>query len=579
MSQRNVFLVLVASWLFAGLPAAGAAAAAKPAADTVLTNGKIYTVNPAQPWAEAVAIKDGKFSFVGSAADARAYQGKDTKVVDLQGGMAMPGMNDLHVHPVEGFKVQLFECVFTGSATPDDIKRVLSKCIADQPNAKWIVGGQWETDFFAKNNIASPREWLDKISGDKAVIFRDTSFHNRWVNSKALALAGISKKSPEIPGGQIVRDASGEPNGLLFERAARPVEDLVPDWTPQQYVQAAREAMKVANRLGITGLKEAYGHLEALKAYKVVADASEVNVHLMVCIPVELVLDKKGNLDLDALAKARAAYQGRNVSSDCVKIVLDGVPSTSRTAAMLANYTPLHPGEEAHNGSLLYSPEVLNRLITQLDKQGLTVKIHTAGDRSVRVTLDAIEQARKANGDSGLRHEIAHAGFVDDADIPRFVRLNAVAEVSPYIWFPSAKTNDIRRAVGPPRGEHYFPIKTLLASGVNVVAGSDWPAGALPDMSPWVGLEGMVTRQNPWGNAEGVLWKEQAIPLADALRIFTLNGARALKLQDATGSIETGKLADLIVLNQNLFDIAPDRISETQVKLTLFQGKTVYERK
>lgn len=574
MKQKTRFLMQIAATLaVSGLMEVSAQA---PTADTLLIDGKIYTANPKQPWAEAVAITDGKFSFVGSSTEAESYKGAHTRVISLDGKMAMPGINDLHVHPVWGFTVQMFECAFPGTSTPDDVERVLATCIEKHPDAQWIVGGQWETDFFVKHNIGSPRKWLDRVSGDKAVILRDTSFHNHWVNSKALALAGLGKNSAEIPGGKIVRDeATGEPNGLLFERAANPVLIVIPDWTAQQYIQAARESMRVASRLGITGMKEAYATLPRLAAYKAVDDDGEVNLHLTVCIGVDLVLDHEGNVDAKVLGRLRDEYRGRNVSTDCVKIMMDGVPSSSRTAAMLADYVPAYDGAAAHNGMLHYDGDALARLITQLDQLGITVKVHTAGDRAVRVTLDAIQSARKSNGDSGLSHELAHAGYIDDADIPRFAALNVVAEVSPYIWFPSPKTDDILRAVGE-RGEHYFPIKTLLESGVQVVAGSDWPAGALPDMNPWVGLEAMVSRRNPWEKSPGVLWETQAVSIEQALRIFISSGAKALRLENATGSIEAGKLADIIVLDQNLFEIPVERISDTQVKLTFFEGKVVY---
>jgi predicted amidohydrolase YtcJ len=245
---------------------------------------------------------------------------------------------------------------------------------------------------------------------------------------------------------------------------------------------------------------------------------------------------------------------------------------------MIENYTPLHPGDPGVNGLLIHSSDEMKTLIAELDRDGITVKTHAAGDRSVRVTLDAIEYAREQNGDSGLRHEIAHAGYVDPTDIPRFVLLDAVAEVSPYIWFPSIKTESIVRAVGGERGEHYWPLKDMLDAGVNVVAGSDWPAGALPDMNPWVGIEGLVSRRNPWGAFPGVLWEEQAISLDQVLKIYTKNGARAMKLGDVSGSIETGKLADMIVLDRNIFNTPVDDISDTKVEITLFEGKIVYER-
>lgn len=547
------------------------------AADTLLVNGRVYTVDPAQPWAEAIAVKDGRILFVGSDAEAAAYRGEQTKVIDMEGKMAMPGLNDLHVHPVYGFTVQLFECVFPGTATPEVVRRTVTQCVEDYPDTEWIIGGQWETDFFIKHDIPSPRKWLDEISGDKAVILRDTSFHNRWANSKALALAGLTRDSPEIPGGEIVRDKeTGEPNGLLYETAAGPVLRIIPDWTEEQYLQAAGEGVRAANRFGLTGIKEAWATPQGLKAYKALDDSGEVSVHLVTSISVLPMLDEEKNLDAGILEQMRTAYRGRYVNTDAVKLSMDGVPSASRTAAMLADYMPAYEGAPTHNGKQHYTQEQLSRLIVQLDKLGMTVKVHTAGDRSVRVTLNAIEAARQANGNSGLRHELAHAGYIDEADIPRFAELDAVAEISPYIWFPSVKVDSIIRAVGEERGQRYWPVRDLLQAGAQVVAGSDWPAGALSSMNPWVGLEAMISRANPWGIREDRLWEEQAITLEQALEIYTRSGAKALFLEQDSGSIEVGKLADIIVLEHNLFEIPVEIISDTQVSLTLFEGRIVY---
>lgn len=576
MIKKSIPLILLSALLAACLPS-HKTKTQQPETDTLLINGRIYTVNDKQSWAEAVAIANGKITFVGSNAEASQYRGDTTKVIDLGGKMAMPGLNDLHVHPIYGFTVQLFECVFPPSYKPDDIAKKITQCVEDNPEAEWIVGGQWETDFFVKHHIPSPRKWLDKVSGDKAVFLRDSSFHNRWANSKALALAGVTKSSPEVPGGKIVRDTNGEPNGLFYETAGNLVQAIIPDWTVEQYRQAAREGVKAANRFGITGLKDASTSPQRLKSYKSLDESGEMDVHLTVAITAHSVLDSDMKLNTGLLSQLREDNRGKHVNTDFVKIFMDGVPSASRTAAMIHHYLPAHDGVEPTRGKVLYPYEVLSKLIAELDRLGITVKVHAAGDQAVRVTLDAIEYTRKVNGRSGLRHEIAHAGFIDEADIPRFAELNATAEISPYIWFPSTKTESIIRAVGK-RGESYFPVKTLIESGADVVAGSDWPAGALPSMNPWVGMEALISRRNPWGVFPGVLWPEQAISLEQALRIYTRAGAKALKLENATGSIEEGKLADIIVLNQNLFDIPVEKISDTQVEMTLFGGKIVHEQ-
>jgi len=491
----------------------------------------------------------------------------------------MPGLNDLHVHPAYGMTVELYECVFPPTFTPDDLAKKITECVERNPDVLWISGGQWETDFFIKYDIYSPREWLDQYSGDKAILLRDSSFHNFWANSKALELAGIDINSPPVDGGKIVRDSvTNEPNGLLYERASDLVRVVIPGLTDEQFLRAARAGIDAAAPFGITGLKEAWASVLALESYKKIAEDTGLNAHLAVAISVEPFLSEDKVLDMEAFNKARNDNRAKNLNPDFAKIVLDGVPSASRTAAMLNDYQPHNEQGDTTKGFLIYPPEKLNKMIADLDKSGVTVKTHAAGDWSARATLDAIAYARQRNGDNDLLHEVSHAGFIDPTDIPRFKELGAIAEVSPYIWFPSVKTSSIIRAVGE-RGNQYWPVKDLLDAGIDVVAGSDWPAGALPNMTPWVGMEALITRQNPWGLFPGHLWEKQALTVEEAIDIYTLHGAQGLKLADQTGSLEVGKSADIIVLNHNLFEIPPADISETEVQMTIFEGRIVYEKK
>jgi predicted amidohydrolase YtcJ len=220
--------------------------------------------------------------------------------------------------------------------------------------------------------------------------------------------------------------------------------------------------------------------------------------------------------------------------------------------------------------------EVLTADLIELDKRGYTVKIHTAGDRSVRIALDAIEATREAIGNKDKRHELAHAGYIDAIDLPRFAELNAVADLCPVIWHPSPIIDAVISAVGRERGERYWPVRDLVDSGAPLLAGSDWPS-AVPDANPWSGIEAFVTRRDPRGDAEGALWPEQAITLEEAIEIYTMHGARAMRMEDRIGSIEVGKLADIIVLERNIFEIPIDEVADTQIMQTYFEGRLVYE--
>lgn len=546
------------------------------AADTIYRNASFYTVNPKQLWAEAVAVKDGHYVYVGDEVGSETYRGEATEVVDLAGAMVMPGINDAHVHPLRGGIKSLYACNFPFSATPEDIARRVAECVENNPDAPWIRGGQWDSGFFDNYDIESPRQFLDAVSGDKAVLLSDDSHHNGWVNSKALQLVNIDANTPDPADGTIVRDPrTGEPNGLLLEGAEQMVSDQLPDWTGEQYRQGALEAVRIANSFGITGMKDAVATPQTMAAYHALDERGEFNVHMATSIETPYG-HRDEPLDYARIDRLSEQYRGPHVHTRYVKIFMDGVPTASRTAAMLEPYTAAEEGGEPTRGMLHLDPALLTRDVIELDKRGYTVKIHTAGDRAVRVALDAIEAARKANGDSGLRHELAHAGYIDDADLPRFAALNAVADLSPYLWHPSPIIESVVHAVGSPRGEHYWPVRDLLASGAPVLAGSDWPA-AVETINPWLGIEAMVTRKDPRGENSGRFWPEQAIPLNQVLEIFTLRGARAMGLVEITGSIEVGKSADLIVLSDNLFEIEPEAISEIRVLRTVFAGDTVFQ--
>lgn len=543
-------------------------------ADSIYTNARVYTLDPNLPWAEALAVRDGRIIAVGQSGEVLAHRGPDTRVNDLGGAMVLPGFIDAHVHPLKGGIKTLYECNFPFSATPRDIAAAVAGCVADNPDALWIRGGQWDSGFFDRFDVPSPRQLLDEVSGDKAVLLSDDSGHNAWLNSKALALLGITAETPDPGDGTILRLAdSDEPNGLLLEGAAQAAEAQLPEWTLAQRLEGARESVRIANRFGITGMKSAMAPESVLEAFNALDARGELNAHMALSILTPYG-SRESVLDYDDFVALRDAYRSADVDTRFIKIFMDGVPTASRTAAMLEPYTAESPGAERTRGPLHLSPEQLAMDLVEFDKRGFTVKIHTAGDRAVRVALDAIEAAREANGDSGLRHELAHAGYIAPVDIPRFAELGAVADLSPYLWSPSPIMDSVIGAVGP-RGEHYFPIRDLLEARAPVLAGSDWPA-AVETIDPWLGLEAMVTRRDPQGISEGTLWPEQAISLEQAIAIYTLDNARALRLDDQAGSLEVGKSADLVVLSDNLFDIPPEDISEVRVLRTVFQGETVY---
>ncbi len=538
-------------------------------ADLIIDNARIYTVNRDAPWAEAVAVADGEIIAVGTSELVSRHRVDGTEVRDVGGAFVMPGIIDAHAHPAWGGVIALYYCYFSAAAPPDEVIRTIEQCVSEtDEQTVWIQGGLWTPKFFEQFGISSPRDWLDRISGGKAIALKDDSGHNYWVNSRGLELLGIDESSEPPPGGVYGRTPEGDRlNGLLMETFAM-LNEALPPWSVDHYKAGIHHAVADANRFGITGWKDASASDTELAAYQQVDSEGDLNVHVAACL-----YDSEGS-DVAGYEAMRDRFASGHVHTNFVKLFMDGVPTTARTAAMLAPYQPTYEGEPEVFGPLHMPAETLAEKLTALDAAGFTVKVHTAGDRSVHVGLNAIAAARTANGDSGLRHELAHAGFIDGEDIPRFSELNAVADLSPYLWFPSPIIDDIHTALGD-RGSEYWPNRQLLDAGAPVLAGSDWPSVA-EDLNPWVGIESLVTRAHPADLHPGKAWGEEALTMAEVLRIFTLEGARALGLEDRIGSIEVGKSADLIVLDRDPLGVPASEVGETQVSLTLFEGHVVY---
>lgn len=565
-----IALLLLAPPLAVSTPGRGSGMA-----DSAFVNGKVYRVDSERTWAQAVAVSDGQFIAVGSDAEIEAYIGPKTVVTNLQGRMAMPGVHDLHIHPVAGALTELHDCSFPPSATLQEIAAQVKSCAAARPPGSWIRGGAFGTRLLGAAQKLH-YSFLDAAAPEHPVVLKSSGGHSVWVNSLALKLSGIDKNTADPENGYIARDKiTGEPTGILQEAAGRLVSAGIPDYSPEQRVAAIRYFSRDLNRRGITSIKDASTSLTELAAY---ADAADQGVlSLRVATSLLWPTESMSREERSALVNSRFKYRRTLVNPDFVKIFVDG-SAGGRKAAYLEPYKSDDLHDTGYYGEFLVTPDKLDEYLILLDGKGISVKMHCGGDAAVRAALDAIAAARRVNGDSGIPHEISHPNLVSPEDIPRFKLLNAVADLTPVVWYPHPVLRILAKNLGEERVRQMWQIRRIINTGAIAVYGSDWPA-IVPNTNPWRAMEAMITRRDPdIDDPQDEFVPGQSIDLAAAIEVFTRNGAYAMRQAAVTGSIDVGKYADMIVLKDSLFDVAAEKIGDTEVLLTLLNGEVVYEQ-
>jgi predicted amidohydrolase YtcJ len=529
-------------------------------ADLVLTHGRILTPTG---WADAMAVRKGVILAVGDEAAIRPHLSPRARVTDLKGATVLPGLHDMHVHPT-GAGLAEMQCKLPHGAAPAEVLSITAACVKAHKPGEWVTGRAYEAASFG----ATPpnKAMLDKVSPDNPVVFTDISGHSAWANSYALRLAGITSATSNPPNGIIERDARGEPTGILREGSAEAlVTGLVPPASREQTAKALKWSLDTMLAQGITAFDDALVTEDIAQAYADLADSGQLHQRVRGC----LISSDEG------LISRRQLYARDRFSPSCIKMILDGVPTDSHTAAMLEDYEPLAGRNDAgrEHGILMVPPERLNAQVIRFDSMGLTVKFHAAGDGAVHEALDAIEAARRANGFSGLLHDPAHNSFVRIEDIRRARALGAAFEFSPYIWFDSPIIADIRKAVAPELMQRWIPVKDAIDAGALAVPGSDW--SVVPSVSPWLAIETLVTRQPPGGGGPP-LGEAERITVQQAVQLYTINSARQRYEADRLGTLEPGKLADFVVIDRNILEVPITTVHDTKVLMTVIGGEVVY---
>jgi predicted amidohydrolase YtcJ len=539
-----------------------ACAPVKQPVDLVLHHGAVHTMNAEQPDAEAIAVSDGRIVAVGSNdAIARAYVGKET--VDLHGQMVLPGFHDAHAHPAyDG--VTLAQCNLLDLETVEAIVAKLRACNDAQTGDGWLIGAGWNLSLFPQAN--PNKDLLDAISTTRPILLAGADGHSSWANSKALSLAGIVRATPNPPKGIIERDANGDPSGTLRESAQGLVRNVVPPISADERRVGLVKALQMANGFGITSIVEAAARPDEVAAYRSLDAGSELTARVVASV---LISDANDHAEADALIRPQDRGTGSRIRTDSAKLFIDGVLE-GETAALLQPYLD-HPD---HSGDLKFPPAQLNALVTELDRRGVQVHMHAIGDAAVREGLDAFAAARAANGPNDNRHHIAHLQLIDPADRPRFAELGVIANFQALWAFPDKYITDVNLPqVGQARVDQMYPIGSVLRSGARIVGGSDW---AVSSMNPLLAIQTAVARSDPTGRIPGVLNAAERVSVEEMLAAYTSNGAYLMHQEKETGSLEPGKLADLIVLSRDLLKIPPEEIGAVTVTRTLIEGKTVF---
>ena len=569
-------------------------------ADVLFRNGYVYTVDAQDSVQESLAVRDGRIVFVGSDADSKALVGPSTRVVDLQKKLLMPGLVDAHMHPIGGGSSLLSCNLNYESLTVPRFQARIQACLdADQkagPDSLLQVGN-WFRYGIQPQGAQVTKKTLDSLRTTRPIIVRDSFFHSSLVNSRALTLGKVDKGSKDPIGGNIGRDAAGVPNGFLEDAAQGFITALIPPQTAADQQAGAKAALDAMRRQGITSFIDAAGGAGSMQSFAAVESEGGLTAraHFAVLLgPAQATDSSSAAAAVDRVVEVAKRYDSGPlkpapaISVHAVKLFLDGViTAPANTGALLEPYLENHgtaaaprfePGTN-RGPDIYFSRPVLREILERIGKAGLSPHMHTDGDRAVREALDAVEATRESYADNDIRPVLAHCELVDPADYPRFAALN-VTPILSFQWEkPAADTIEgVHDSLGPRRNTLIEPAGVLAAAGARIAFGSDWPVDPLDE---WFAMKVGVTRTaQPGAPPEhaGRLGPDPGLPLPTVVRAMTLDAAYTLGQDHEIGSLEVGKLADLIVLDRNVFQIPPEEIASTRVVMTMVGGKTVFEQ-
>ncbi len=569
--KRQILTILLVTCQILAIPApVSLAGQAEAPADLVLLNGRIWTGESRDSFAEALAIRGQQIVEVGQTDQIRRLAGPKTRVVHLNRRLVLPGFNDSHIHFLSG-SLGLTRVDLTGAKSIAEMLSRIRLFARQNPELPWITGRGWEYTHFPGG--MPTKSFIDGVVSDRPVFLSAYDGHSGWANSKALEMAGIDRNRTFSGFGEIVRHESGEPTGALKEGAQRLVSSLIPEPTRAEKLEALRKGLALAASLGITSIQNASGSPEELSLYDELRQLGQLSLRYSMAFSVN---ERTSDEQIAQMVELQSRYRANpQLRASSVKFVLDGVIE-SHTAAMIDRYSDLPATSTKPFGELSQTAEGFRAMVARLDKLGFQILTHAIGDRAVRETLRAYEQIRTGTSSGARpssRHRIEHIETLSPQDVGSFLNLGVIASMQPIHADPD--TIEVwSRAVGPERLPMAFPWATLRKSGATLAFGSDWPACI--SLDPMRGIHNAVNRLTTDGQPSGGWIPAQRVSLEETLRAYSEAAAWASFEERIKGRLAPGMLADLVVLSQDLFRLDPRRIHETKVLLTIFDGRVVH---
>jgi predicted amidohydrolase YtcJ len=536
-------------------------------ADLVIVNGNVHTLDAGRPVAEAVAVYGGRVVAVGTSEFIGRFKGAGTKVIDARGALVLPGFNDSHVHFLSG-GFQLSSVDLRDSSTPQEFAERIRRFAERLPKGRWITGGDWDHERWPDVNGSAPlptKELIDAFTPDRAVFVNRLDGHMALANSYALKLAGVTRDTPDPPGGLIVRDAkTGEPTGILKDAAQSFVWKVFPEPSFEAKLEAARASTDHAAAHGVTSVQDMSAGND-VGVYQTLLERGELKTRIYAVSPLP---------DWERLGRVgvRRAFGGDMLRIGGLKGFADG--SLGSTTALLFEPYLDAPNTSGLSGDEMFPEGAMLKRVEAADAAGLQVMIHAIGDKANDSILTIYETVAKEHGERDRRFRIEHAQHLRAQDIARFGRGRVVASMQPYHCIDDGRWAEKR--IGPERAKTTYAFRSLLDSGAVLAFGSDWTVAPL---DPVLGIYAAVTRRTLDGKHPGGWVPEQKITVEEAVRAYTFGSAYAEFQENVKGSITPGKLADLVVLSRDIFKIDPVEIENVRVRMTITGGRVVYEAK